>query len=59
LKPAKDCPDAIFLSDVGASGTKTLFTANVDLFGIEEVAEEFPAGWGFIVSKLKLLSDTI
>ena len=55
LQPEQHCPEAVLLADVIGTRAEALLTAEGDAAGIEQVAEELPAGGGLETGDTQLL----
>lgn len=59
VEPGDDGPEAVLLTDVVATGSKTLLTADGKLLGIEKSAEELPSGGDLVDVETLGLADEI
>ena len=59
LQPEQDGPKPIFLAHMVAASAKAFLSAEGDLPGVEQIAEELPTGWCFIAIDAQLLGHHI
>ena len=59
VQPGHDGPQAVFFADVVAPRAEAFFAADRHFLGVEEVAEEFPAGGDLVVLKALFFGDEV
>src|ERR1700712_388644 len=59
VEPSNHCPETVLFTDVVATGTETLLSADIHLISIKESTEELPSSGDFIALKTLLLGYKI
>src|SRR5690606_17038216 len=59
VQPQQDGPQAILFAHMTGTGAGALLTADCDEIGIEQIAEELPAGWRLIKADAELLRHPV